>query len=113
VPTVAGKFAVPGEKPGMESESGGRDDEALLHTVMARQVRLSLQVAAVFIAVLLGLPLVNAYAPQLAQLNIGGFSLTWLVLGVLFYPLTWVLSKWFIDSSNKIETELGREHNQR
>ena len=96
----------------MNSESGVRDDEALLHAVMVRQVRLSLQVAVVFIAVLLGLPLLNAYAPQIAQKNIGGFSLSWLVLGVLFYPLTWVLSKWFINSSNKIESELGQEHSK-
>ncbi len=87
-----------------------KNDEALLSAVMKRQVTLSLRVAAIFIAVLLGLPLLNAYAPQLAQKNIGGFSLTWLVLGVLFYPLTWILSRWFITSSNKIEDDLTREY---
>ena len=43
----------------------------------------------------------------------GGFSLTWLTLGVLFYPITWVLSKIFIDSSNKIEEELAVEPRSR
>ncbi len=90
-----------------------KNDEALLSAVMKRQVTLSLRVAAIFIAVLLGLPLLNAYAPQLAQKNIGGFSLTWLVLGVLFYPLTWILSRWFITSSNKIEEDLAREHGEK
>jgi uncharacterized membrane protein (DUF485 family) len=86
-----------------------KNDEALLSAVMKRQVTLSLRVA----AVLLGLPLLNAYAPELARTSIGGFSLTWLVLGVLFYPLTWVLSRWFITSSNKIEDELTREYGEK
>jgi uncharacterized membrane protein (DUF485 family) len=90
-----------------------KNDEALLSAVMKRQVTLSLRVAAIFIAVLLGLPLLNAYVPQLTQINIGGFSLTWLVLGVLFYPLTWVLSRWFIASSNKIEEDLAREYGEK
>jgi uncharacterized membrane protein (DUF485 family) len=90
-----------------------KNDETLLSAVMKRQVTLSLRVAAIFIAVLLGLPLLNAYAPQLAQTNIGGFSLTWLILGVLFYPLTWVLSRWFITSSDKIEEDLTREYGEK
>jgi hypothetical protein len=67
-----------------------KNDEALLSAVMKRQVTLSLRVAA-----------------------IGGFSLTWLVLGVLFYPLTWVLSRWFITSSDKIEEDLTREYGEK
>lgn len=94
----------------MDSDPRSTADEALLQTVMTRQVKLSLQVAAVFILVLVGLPLLNGFAPEMANRSIGGFSLTWLVLGVLFYPLTWLLSKWFIDSSNRIEEELSAEH---
>ena len=37
-------------------------------------------------------PLVNAFLPEIAQARIGGFSATWLFLGVLFYPITWLLS---------------------
>jgi uncharacterized membrane protein (DUF485 family) len=102
------------EIPGSTAKSSAmKNDEALLSAVMKRQVTLSLRVAAVFIAVLLGLPLLNAYAPQLAGANIGGFSLTWLILGVLFYPLTWVLSRWFITSSDKIEEDLTREYGEK
>jgi uncharacterized membrane protein (DUF485 family) len=86
--------------------------ESLLHTVMARQASLSLKVAAVFVAILIGLPLVNWLAPELANKQVFGFSLTWLVLGVLFYPITWVLSKVFIDGSDKIEAELAAEHGE-
>lgn len=77
--------------------------------MMRKQLRLSLAVAAVFVLVLVGLPLINFYLPDLAQTNIGGFSLTWLILGVLFYPLTWVLSIWFVKGSEKIEHEIVQE----
>lgn len=86
--------------------------ESLLHTVMARQASLSLKVSAVFVAILVGLPLLNKFAPELANVSVGGFSLSWLVLGVLFYPITWGLSRIFIDSSNKIESELAAEHGE-
>jgi len=76
---------------------------------MKKQLRLSLSVAVVFVAVLVGLPLVNLYLPDIAKTNIGGFSLTWLILGVLFYPLTWILSTWFVKSSEILEDEIVRE----
>lgn len=91
-----------------------KDQAAKLSKVMmARQIRLSLRIAAVFILVLIGLPLLNLFAPQLAATNIGGFTLTWLVLGVLFYPLTWLLSQWYVKDSERIEEELAKEYEQK
>lgn len=81
----------------------------LSKVMMARQLKLSLRVAAIFILVLIGLPLLNLYAPQVAATNVGGFTLTWLVLGVLFYPLTWVLSQWYVKDSERIEEELAKQ----
>lgn len=77
--------------------------------MMKRQLRLSLAVAFVFIVVLVGLPLLNLYRPQLAKTDVGGFSLTWLILGVLFYPLTWLLSTLFVKGSERIEEKIVRE----
>jgi uncharacterized membrane protein (DUF485 family) len=85
-------------------------DEALLQRVMKRQAALSLKVAAVFVLLLLGLPLANLYLPRLGASNVGGFTLTWLFLGVLFYPITWVLSSVFVKNSNCIESELVAEN---
>lgn len=76
---------------------------------MRRQAALSLKISAVFIAVLLGLPLLNALAPELMAMRVGGFTLTWLLLAVLFYPLTWVLSRWFVSASDRIESEIVRD----
>jgi len=81
------------------------DAEALLREIMRRQARLSLRVAALFLLLVLGLPLVNQYGGSLAQTRVAGFSATWLFLGVLFYPITWVLSAYFVQASEAVEHE--------
>ena len=77
---------------------------------MRRQGALSLKIAAVFILLLIGLPIFNATQPALAATKLGGFTLTWLVLGVLFYPTTCLLSVIFVRRSDAIEHELTEEH---
>jgi uncharacterized membrane protein (DUF485 family) len=84
------------------------DPESLLREIMRRQARLSVRVAALFLLLVLGLPLVNQYAGPLAQTRIAGFSATWLFLGVLFYPITWVLSAYFVQASEAVEHETAR-----
>jgi uncharacterized membrane protein (DUF485 family) len=49
------------------------------------------------------------YFPDLAAQKVGGFTLTWLVLGVLFYPITWALSAIFIRQSNALEDAIERD----
>jgi uncharacterized membrane protein (DUF485 family) len=88
--------------------SPNRSPDALLRAIMRRQARLSLGVAAVFLVLVLGLPLVNQYLPALAQARIGGFTATWLFLGVLFYPITWLLSAYFVRASETVEQEIGQ-----
>jgi uncharacterized membrane protein (DUF485 family) len=92
--------------------SGGRsrdavpdNAEALLRAIMRRQARLSVGVASLFLLLVLGLPLVNQYAEPLAQTRLAGFSATWLFLGVLFYPITWALSAYFVRASEAVEQE--------
>ena len=80
--------------------------ERLSHAVLRRQLALSVRVALIFSIVLFGLPLVNWLLPFIANLNVGGFTLTWLLLAVLFYPLTWFLAGYFIKESDKIEHDL-------
>ncbi len=72
---------------------------------MVRQASLSIRVAAVFIVMLFGLPLVNHFLPEIANTPVLGFTATWLFLGVLFYPITWVLSAYFVKQSDRIEAE--------
>ena len=80
------------------------DQARLARAVMRRQAGLSLRVAAVFLVLILGLPLLNAVWPE--AMNdpwVGGFTPTWLFLAVLFYPITVALSFYFVGASDRIE----------
>ncbi|MBI2512377.1 MAG: DUF485 domain-containing protein [Opitutae bacterium] len=79
--------------------------EAFLHTLMRRQLKLSIACAAAFLVVLLGLPLANYFAPALMATRIGGFTLSWLLLGVLFFPAVWAISFLFIKRSIWLERD--------
>jgi uncharacterized membrane protein (DUF485 family) len=92
----------PGHRP---PGAPAADPDALLRTIMRRQARLSVGVAAVFLLLVLGLPLANQYAAALAQAPVAGFSATWLLLGLLFYPITWLLSAYFVRASEEVERE--------
>jgi len=82
--------------------------EEFLHRLMRRQLRLSIACAATFVVVLLGLPLANYFLPELMSKRIGGFTLTWLILGVLFFPFVWAIAWVFIKRSIALEDEETR-----
>ncbi|MDB5353279.1 MAG: putative integral rane protein [Planctomycetota bacterium] len=77
----------------------------LSRIVMRRQAGLSLRVASVFVVLILGLPLVNRFLPEVANYPIYGFPASWLFLGVIFYPITVALSVYFVRRSDRIEAE--------
>jgi uncharacterized membrane protein (DUF485 family) len=77
--------------------------EEFLHQLMRRQLRLSILCAATFVVVLLGLPLANYFLPELMATRIWGFTLTWFVLGVLFFPFVWAIAWIFIKRSMALE----------
>ena len=79
--------------------------DKLSRQLMGRQAALSIRVAAVFMVIVLGVPLFNYFAPEIAATPVAGFTLTWLILGLLFFPITWGLSFYFVNKSDKIEAE--------
>ena len=79
--------------------------ESFLRALMRRQLRLSIVCAAAFMVVLFGLPLLNYFQPALMATRVGGFTLTWLILGVLFFPAVWVISWIFIRRSIALEED--------
>ncbi len=83
---------------------------ALAGAMMRRQAALSIRVAAIFLILIFGLPLVNWLLPQIAHAPVGGFTLTWLLLGILFYPITWLLSAYFIRESDRIEAQIAASY---
>ena len=84
------------EKPDIHSES-------FLHSLMRRQLRLSIFCAAAFLVGLLGLPLANYFLPELMAVRILGFTLTWLILGLAFFPAVWLIAWIFIRRSIALE----------
>lgn len=79
--------------------------ESFLKTLMHRQLCLSVSCAGTFLVALLGLPLLNYFAPELMATRVGGFTLTWLIVGVLFFPFVWIISFIFIKRSIALEQD--------
>ena len=89
--------------------SGDLHSEAFLHRLMRRQWVLSLLCASAFVAALVGLPLLNYLAPDLMARRVAGFTLSWLVLGVLFFPFVWIIAWVFIRRSIRLENQAVEE----
>jgi uncharacterized membrane protein (DUF485 family) len=83
--------------------------EAFLHSLMRRQLRLSAVCAGTFLIALLGLPLLNYFFPEAMATRVFGFTITWLILGVLFFPFVWAIAWVFIRRSIALEETEVRE----
>lgn len=81
--------------------------EAFLKKLMREQLRLSISCAAAFLIFLFGLPLANYFYPEFMAQRIAGFTLTWLILGVLFCPLVWGIAWFFIKRSIALEESVA------
>lgn len=84
----------------------GIHSEAFLHSLMRRQLRLSIGCAVAFLLMLLGLPVANYFFPQAMSTRVlGGFTLSWSLLGIGFFPAVWLISWFFIRRSIALEEE--------
>lgn len=78
--------------------------ETFLRSLMRRQLRLSIVSACAFLVALLGLPLANYFFPELMATRVfGGFTLTWFLLGIGFFPAVWAIAWFFIRRSIALE----------
>jgi uncharacterized membrane protein (DUF485 family) len=87
--------------------------EEFLRSLMRRQLRLSVMCATTFLLALLGLPLANYFFPALMAKRVWGFTVTWFILGVLFFPLVWAIAWVFIRRSIALEETEVREAGRR
>ena len=85
--------------------------EVFLRRLIRRQLRLSSICAAIFLLCLLVLPLANYFFPGFMARRIFGFTFTWLILGVLFFPLVWAIAWIFIKCSMALEEAEVQEVN--
>lgn len=79
--------------------------EAFLRSLMRKQLKLSIACALAFLLVLLGLPLANYFFPDLMARRVLGFTLTWFLLGIGFFPAVWIISFVFIRRSIALEEQ--------
>jgi uncharacterized membrane protein (DUF485 family) len=79
--------------------------ETFLHSLMRRQLRLSISCAAAFLVALLGLPMVNYFFPGFMAQRVFGFTLAWFLLGIGFFPLVWLIAFFFIRRSIALEED--------
>ncbi|PKW13564.1 hypothetical protein [Saccharopolyspora spinosa] len=70
----------------MELEEQTSVGEVLVRHLVKVQLRSALVLTGVVAAVLLGLPLLFWGVPAIGDLEVLGFRVTWLLLGVLIYP---------------------------
>jgi uncharacterized membrane protein (DUF485 family) len=82
--------------------------EDFLRRMMQQQFKLSVLCACTFLSALFLLPLANYFAPEFMAQRIFGFTLSWFILGVLFFPLVWIISFGFIKRSMRLEEEVSR-----
>ena len=90
------------QKPDIHSEE-------FLHTLMRRQLRLSIACAAAFLSALLTLPLLNFFFPEFMAKRVFGFTVTWFLLGIGFCPAVWLIAWTFIRRSIALEDAEARE----
>ena len=86
-----------------ESTPNSPHSAAFLARLMRDQLKLSIACALCFVIALIALPLLNYFAPAFMAQRVAGFTLSWLILGVLFFPFVWMISFIFIKRSIALE----------
>ena len=76
-----------------------------LKTVMGRQLRLSMGIASVFVAIIVVVPLLNKFVPDVMNAPFMGFTVSWFVLGFAIFPVLILLAWLFVQRSNAFEDE--------
>lgn len=89
--------------PALQPEKPDIHSESFLHSLMRKQLRLSILCASAFLLGLLGLPLANYFLPEVMAIRVFGFTLTWLILGVAIFPAVWLIAWLFIRRSIALE----------
>lgn len=82
--------------------------EVFLQDLIRRQLSLSLGVAAIFLSLLLGMPLVYTLFPELGSVTALGLPIHWLLLAGLMYPFLWLLAAYYTRAAKRREDEFTK-----
>ncbi|MDY6997379.1 MAG: hypothetical protein SW019_12320 [Actinomycetota bacterium] len=79
--------------------------DTLVRGLMRAQLGLALRLAAVVVALIGAIPLLNALFPGLGAITVFGIRLNWLVLTVLVYPLLYGIGWFYVRLSEQAERD--------
>lgn len=81
--------------------------EVYMEGLMSAQLRLAARVLGFGVVGLGGLPLLFLLVPATRELEIGRVPLPWLVLAVVVYPVAFIVSRYYVRQSERIEAEFS------
>ena len=81
--------------------------EIYLGSLLRAQLGLAARVLAVLAVTVGGWPLLFHLWPGLAAVEIGGVAVSWLVLGVLVYPVMVLLGWWYVRRAERNERDFA------
>ncbi|WP_166135703.1 DUF485 domain-containing protein [Nocardioides ochotonae] len=84
-------------------DAGTRLGSLYLGSLLREQLWLALRVLTVLLLTVGLLPLAFHLIPSLADVEVAGMPLSWLVLGVLVYPFLVVLGWWYVRRAERNE----------
>jgi nucleoside permease NupC len=82
--------------------------DALVRGLVRAQLGLALRLAAVVLATVVAIPLLNAAFPELAAIRVLGVRLNWLILGALVYPLLYGVGRVYVRLAEQGERDFVR-----
>lgn len=78
-----------------------------LRSLLREQLRLAAQVLAVLVVSVASWPLLFHLWPGLADVEVAGVPVAWLLLGVLVYPLLLGLGWWYVRRAERVERDFA------
>ena len=82
--------------------------DALVRGLVRAQLGLALRLAAVVVALIGAIPLLNAAFPALGAVSVFGIRLNWLVLAGLVYPLLYGIGRFYVRLAEQAERDFVR-----
>ncbi|MBA3280111.1 MAG: hypothetical protein H0U22_15645 [Geodermatophilaceae bacterium] len=91
-----------------ELEEQTQVGEVLIRGLVRAQLALALSLAGVVVLLLGSLPIAFALFPALGDVYVLGLRLPWLLLGVLAYPLLYVVGRLHVRQAERIEDDFSK-----
>lgn len=82
--------------------------DALVRGLVRAQLGLALRLASVVVATVVTLVVLNATVPELAEFNVFGIRLNWLILAGLLYPLLYGVGRLYVRLAEQGERDFVR-----